>query len=120
MNGTRSYAVSFSTDREELAQGKMALQMSSNYWVLFREQDDKVLLWFSHLVYYRPIIREIRYSLDSDKLDQTFAFMPTAKYEIENDVTLFLDVSKHSQFASVQITYRDGTISPIQKILRAK
>jgi hypothetical protein len=68
---------------------------------------------------YRPIIKEIRYSLNSEKLDQTFKFKPSDKmYEVGDEV--YLAVPDDSQFASVQVTYRDGTTSPVQKILRAK
>jgi hypothetical protein len=33
---------------------------------------------------------------------------------------LFLTVPNDSQFASVQVTYKDGTKSPVQKVMRKK
>jgi hypothetical protein len=114
------YTLKFSTADEQLAQGKMALNMTQGSWLSFRDYNGKVLLYFSQLLSYRPIIREIRYSLNSDKLDQIFKFKPSdTMYEIGDELP-YLAVPDDSQFASVQVTYKDGTMSPVQKILRAK
>ncbi|HEX7516928.1 MAG TPA: DUF4062 domain-containing protein [Chthoniobacterales bacterium] len=114
------YTLKFSTGDEQLAQGKMALNMTVGSWLMFRDYDGKVLLYFSQLLSYRPIIKEIRYSLNSEKLDQTFKFKPSDKmYEI-GDALPYLAVPSDSQFANVQVTYKDGTTSPVQKFLRAK
>jgi hypothetical protein len=114
------YTLKFSTGDEQLAQGKMMLNMTAGSWLMFRDYEGKVLLYFTGLLSYRPIIKEIRYSLNSEKLDQTFKFKPSDKmYEIGDELP-YLAVPHDSQFASVQVTYMDGTISPVQKILRAK
>ena len=118
MNGP--YTLKFSTGEELLAQGKMSLNMTAGSWLVFRDYDGKVLLYFTHLLSYRPIIKEIRYSLNSDKLDQTFKFKPSNRMGEIGDELIYLAVPGDSQFASVQVTYKDGTISPVQKILRAK
>ena len=66
------------------------------------------------------MIKEIRYALNNEKLDQTFKFKPNDKmYEI-GDEPPHLTVPGDSQFANVQVTYKDGTTSPVQKIMRAK
>jgi hypothetical protein len=110
----------FSTGDEQLAQGKMALNMTAGSWLMFRDYDGKVLLYFTGLLSYRPIIKEIHYSLNSEKLDQTFKFKPSDKmYEIGDELP-YLAVPDDSQFANVQVTYKDGTTSPVQKIVRAK
>jgi Domain of unknown function (DUF4062) len=114
------YTLKFSTADEELAQGKMILNMTAGSWLSFRDYDGKVLLYFTQLLSYRPVIKEIRYSLNSDKLDQTFKFKPSdTMYEIRDELT-YLAVPRDSQFANVQVTYKDGTTSPVQKFLRAK
>lgn len=111
------YTLKFSTTSEQLAQGKMMLNATAGSWLMFRDFDGKVLLYFTQLMSFRPVIKEIRYSLDSEALDKTFAFKPTEKmYEVEG--TPFLAVPKETQFAAVQVTYKDGTKSAVQKIAR--
>ena len=68
---------------------------------------------------YRPIIKEVHYSLNSEALDQTFKFKPTEKmFEVGDDV--LLTVPNNSQFASVQVTFKDGTKSTVQKVMRTQ
>ena len=113
------FTLKFSTASEQLAQGKMMLNVTAGSWLAFRDFDGKLLLYFTQLMSFRPVISEIKYSLDSDELDKTFAFKPTEKmYEVEG--TPYLAVPKETQFACVQVTYKDGTKSDVQKILRQK
>jgi hypothetical protein len=114
------YPLKFSTGDEQLSQGKMALNMTAGSWLSFRDYEGKVLLYFTQLLSYRPIIKEIRWSLNNDKLDRTFAFKPSTKmYEIGEGLP-YLAVPADAEFASVQVTYKDGTTSPVQKIVREK
>ena len=114
------YTLKFSTADEQLAQGKMMLNMTANSWLMFRDYDGKVLLYFSALLSYRPVIKEIRYSVNDDRLDKVFKFKPSDKmYEVGDELP-YLAVQPDAQFANVQVTYKDGTISPVQKIVRAK
>jgi Domain of unknown function (DUF4062) len=113
------YALKFSTADEQFAQGKMMLNTASGAWLSFRDYDGKVLLYFTTLMSYRPIIKEVHYSLNSEALDQTFKFKPTEKmYEVGDD--LFISVPKDSEFATVQVTFKDGTTSAAQKVVRSK
>jgi Domain of unknown function (DUF4062) len=113
------YTLKFSTADEQLAQGKMMLNAASGSWLSFRDYDGKVLLYFTTLMSYRPIIKEVRYSLNNDALDKTFRFKPSEKmYEVGDEV--YLAVPGDSQFASVQVTFKDGTTSTVQKVVRPK
>ncbi len=114
------YTLKFSTSDEQMAQGKMALNMTKGSWLMFRDYDGKVLLYFTQLLSYRPIIKEIRYSINNDKLDQTFKFKPSDKMYEVGDELVYLTVPANSEFANVQVTYKDGTTSEVQKILRTK
>jgi hypothetical protein len=68
---------------------------------------------------YRPLLKEVRDSLNSDALDMTFKFKPSEKmFEVGDEV--YLTVPGETQFATVQVTYKDGTVSPPQKIVRTK
>jgi hypothetical protein len=113
------YTLKFSTGDQQFSQAKMSLNMVSGSWLSFRDYDGKVLLYFTTLMSYRPAIKEVRYSLNSEALDQTFKFKPTDKmFEVGDD--LYLTVPGNTQFANVQLTYKDGTKSPVQKVMRAQ
>lgn len=93
------------------------LNAAAGSWLSFREYDGKLLLYFTTLMSYRPVIQEVRYSLDTDKLDHTFTYKPTDKmFEVGDD--LYLAVPKATQFANVQVTFKDGTKSDVQKVMR--
>jgi len=55
----------------------------------------------------------------SDALDKIFAFKPTEKM-FESGDDLYLTVPGESQFASVQVTFKNGTKSSVQKVVREK
>ena len=111
------YTLKFSTGDQQFAQAKMSLNMVSGSWLSFRDYNGKTLLYFTTLMSYRPAIKEVRYSLNSEALDQTFKFKPTDKmFEVGDD--LYLTVPGNTQYASVQLTYKDGTKSPVQKVMR--
>ena len=113
------YTLKFSTSDEQFAQGKMMLNSVSGSWLSFRDYDGKVLLYFTTLMSYRPIIKEVHYSLNNETVDQTFKFKPTEKmYEVGDD--LYLTVPANSQFAAVQVTFKDGSKSTVQKVMRSQ
>lgn len=113
------YILKFSTAGQQLAQGKMMLNAVSGGWLAFRDYDGKVLLYFTTLMSYRPVISEVRYSINGDALDKIFKFTPSeTMYESGDD--LYLTVPKDSQYVNVQVTFKDGTRSPVQKYIRAK
>ncbi len=112
------YTLKFSTDSETLAQGKQILEMTKGSWLSFRDYNGKVLLYFTHLLSYRPVIKEIRYSLNSEALDQNYKFKPSDKMYIAGDELPYITVPADSQYAAVQITYKDGTKSGVQKVMR--
>jgi len=113
------YTLKFSTASEQLAQGKQILEMTKGSWLSFRDYDGKVLLYFTHLMSYRPVIQEIRYSINSDAVDQVYKFKPSDKMYIAGDDVVYIPVPANSQYAAVQITYKDGTKSDVQKVMRS-
>jgi hypothetical protein len=113
------YTLKFSTMGERMAQTKMILNSISNSWLEFRDYDGRVLLYFSALMSYRPVIKEVRYSLNSDALDKTFKFKPTDKM-FESGDDIYITVPKDTGFAAAQVTYKDGSTSSVQKFMRMK
>ncbi|MEY2561237.1 MAG: hypothetical protein QOG51_1652 [Verrucomicrobiota bacterium] len=109
------YTLKFSTQGEQIAQTKMILNMTAGSWLSFRDYDGKVLLYFTHLTSNKGAIKEIRYSLNSDKVDQIYKPM-----NIQGNELPFIYVPEATEFASVQVTFTDGTVSAVQKIVRQK
>lgn len=113
------YKLTFSTGDQQMAQAKMMLNASAGSWLSFRDYEGRVLLYFTGVLTYRPLLKEIRYSLNSDALDKSFKFKPSDKmFEPGDDV--YLSVPKDTQFANVQLTFKDGSKSSVQKIVRGK
>ena len=113
------YTLKFSTAGEQLAQGKMMLNAVSGSWLLFRDYDGKTLLYFTTLMSYRPVIKEVRYSLDGDALDKVFEFEPSETMYEPGD-NIYLTVPVATEYAMVRVTFRDGTVSEAQKVLNKK
>ena len=107
------YNLKFSTAQQQMAQSKMVLNMTSGSWLSFRDYEGRVLLYFTHLMTHRAVIKEIRFSLDSDKVDQVFKPMFISGQELP-----YLYVPKTTQFACVQVAFTDGTMSKVEKVIR--
>jgi hypothetical protein len=111
------YTLKFSTDAQQLAQAKMMLNASAGSWIAFHNTDP--ILYFTTLMTHRAVLREVRYSLNSDALDKTFAFKPTDKpFEVGDDI--YLKVPADTASATVQITLKDGTVLGPQKVTRSR
>jgi hypothetical protein len=111
------YSFKFSTVNARLTVAKTAHNAEKPAWVLFIPGPPRRLC-FTILLMYRPAIKEIRYSLGSDALDQTFKFKPTDKMMTIDDVPSVdqcIVVPNETQFACVQVTYGDGTKSAVRK-----
>lgn len=111
----------FDPDQERLRFGKQILNQLPNAWVSFRPYDGRVLAYFTHLQAYRDSLKEIRYSVDTESLDQVF---PIGRQDPENlnairaDTQTHIDVPHATRFVVVQLTFRDGTKSKLQRFER--
>lgn len=111
------FTLRFSTSDEQIAQGKMMLNAAAGSWLMFRDHEGKCLLYFTTLMSYRPILQEVRYSLNNDSLDRVFEFEPsTTMFEVGD--RMFLTVPDDTEYAVVQVTFKDGTKSEPQKVTR--
>ncbi len=109
------FKVSFNTEDVNLAFGKQVLGSLINSWVSLREYDGKLLCYFTALLSYRNSLKSIRYSVDSEALDKTFAFSPPkpgqSPYEINTDEPIYLTLPLTTKSVTVQLEYADGTLS---------
>lgn len=112
------YTLTFSTVDQQTKQAKQMITATSNSWLHFRDYDGKLLLYFTTLMTARPVIKEVRYSLNSETLDKSFAFKPSNKMFEAGDDT-FISIPKNTEFACVQVIYKDGSKSEMKKFPRS-
>lgn len=96
---------------------KQILPMTAANWIAFRNYDGRQLIYFSHLLAYRCGLSEVRYSINSDALDQRYE-MPPCDPERPNAIP-----SDHLPFVAlplgtarslaVQVVYGDGEESDV-------
>jgi hypothetical protein len=94
--------------------------MTKNGWLSFRDHDGRLLLYFTHLISNRCAIDKIAYGIDSDSTPSEFALEPcnpAEPYSVGNR-PIYVEVPANSRYASVRLTFKDGTTSDIVRIDR--
>lgn len=107
------YPLKFDTRAEQLKNGKEAIKRTPAL-INFGRTDDEFRAFFIRILFHGPIIKEIRYSINNDKLDQSFPFEPITKVQ-ENPKKVYAVIPSDTQFVSVQVTFIDGTKTAVQK-----
>ena len=107
------HAQVFDTRTNSLKNGKDAIIRTASL-INFSRTDNEFRAFFIRILFHGPIIKEIRYSINSDKLDQSFPFEPITKVQ-EMPKKVYTVIPNDTQFVCVQITFTDGTRSPVQK-----
>jgi hypothetical protein len=114
------FALAFDPAVELVASQKKTLGSTKNGWLAFRDFDGKVLLYFTHLVSYRCAIDRIAYGIDTDATPNHFPLEPCnpkAPFTVGN-APLHIEVPASSRYASVRLTFKDGTTSETVRIDR--
>ncbi len=98
---------------------RMILPMIQNSWIAFRNFGGHQLVYFTMLATYRCGLQEIRFSINSTALDQTFATppcnpdMPNA---IPGDFAPYLTLPPGTaEEIAVRVTFSDGTVSEMAR-----
>jgi hypothetical protein len=96
------------------------LDMTATSWLSFREFNG-LLVYYTHLMSYRCAIREARIGIDTAVPDQVLKMPPCDMKDpsvIPYDAKPYLKLSPSNQFVSVELTYRDGSVSEIRSFRR--
>jgi len=95
---------------------KQVLNMTKNSWVSFRDFNGKQLIYFTHLESYTCGIKHVRYSINSDALDNSWKLQPCNQKDqlkiTKDDIYLTLPLGTAKSIA-VQVTFADGSESDI-------
>lgn len=99
---------------------KTMLDASKSNWVAFREYDGKQWIYFSNILTARCRLKEIRYSVNSDALDERFEMVrciPDMPFALPSDApwdaTLITLPSQTAKTMSVQLVFEDDTETEI-------
>lgn len=102
------------TAEEALKGGKAMLAQTETSWLSVQGGN----VYFTHVLSYRGILKTIRYSFDSEKLDQDFPFEAPKAGEGPYGVgegLLYLKAPEGLRFVAVQLTFVDGSQSEVKK-----
>ena len=102
-----------------LGQEPKILGLTKGSWAYFRDYNGRQLIYFTHLEAYRCGISQMRYSLNSDALDQEWKLRPCdpkAPNSITTDKPYISLPLGTASSISVQLTFMDGRKSKLVRI----
>ena len=107
------YTLEFDPDKALFESQKKILDLTKNGWVSFRDFDGKLLLYFTHLLSTRCALKEVAYGLNSQSTPSIFDVPKCNDKDPFSvpDVKIYVEVPKNSQYATVQLTFKDGSKS---------
>ena len=120
-NGERQgpYAFPFAGKRESFNANRRLLEATTTSWLSFRDYEGKRLLYFTHLMTYRGGLDAIHYGLNQPQPDTPFTFPPWQQdglAPIDATTPVYLEVPVTTEYATVQLTFKDGSQSGVQRI----
>ncbi len=86
-----------------------------------RELSNALMIYYTHLMSYRCGIREVRIGVDSAVPDQPLRLPRCDQNDpmaIPSDAHPYLKVRPSTRSVSVEITYRDGSVSEVKTFRR--
>lgn len=102
-------------------QEKQILLLTKANWLTVRDFNGKQLIYFTQLESWRCGISEVRYSVNSDALDQVWTLQPCDPANpnaITTDRPYVSLPAGTASSVSVQLTFKDGSKSEIVHIAR--
>jgi hypothetical protein len=114
------FPIKFDPDAALVRDQRKILDMTSTSWLSFRDFNG-LLVYYTHLMSYRCAIREVRIGVDSAVPDKVLKMPPCNPKDpiaIPNDAQPYLKLATSTQFVSVELTYRDGSVSEIKSFRR--
>ncbi|MGJ5207112.1 caspase family protein [Bradyrhizobium sp. HKCCYLR20261] len=114
------FPIRFEPETALVRDQRKILDMTATSWLSFREFNG-LLVYYTHLMSYRCAIREVRIGIDSAVPDKVLN-MPGCDMRdpsaIPSNATPYLKLPPATKFVSVELTYRDGSVSEIKSFRR--
>jgi uncharacterized caspase-like protein len=114
------FPIKFDPEAALVHDQRKILDMTATSWLSFREFNG-LLVYYTHLMSYRCAIREVRVGIDSAVPDKVLKMPPCDPRDpsvIPHDSQPYLKLAPSTQFVSVELTYRDGSVSEIKSFRR--
>ena len=114
------FPIKFDPEAALIHDQRKILDMTATSWLSFREFNG-LLVYYTHLMSYRCAIREARFGVDSAVPDKVLKMPPCDLRDpsaIPHDALPYLKLPPSTQFVSIELTYRDGSISEIKSFRR--
>jgi hypothetical protein len=115
------FPIRFDPEAALIHDQRKILDMTATSWLAFREFNG-LLLYYTHLVSYRCAIRDVRIGIDSAVPDKVLKMPPCDlrdPLDIPYGAQLYLKLAPATQFVSVELTYRDGSVSEIKSFRKS-
>jgi hypothetical protein len=114
------FPIRFDPEAALIRDQRKILDMTATSWLSFR-QFNGLLVYYTHLMSYRCAIREARIGIDSSVPDQVLkmpACDPRDPSAIPHEAVPYLKLPPATKSVSVELTYRDGSVSEIKSFRR--
>ena len=114
------FPIKFDPEAALIHDQRKILDMTATSWLSFREFNG-LLIYYTHLMSYRCAIREVRIGIDTAVPDQVLKMPPCDMKDpnsIPYDAKPYLKLSPSNKFVSVELTYRDGSVSEVRSFRR--
>src|SRR5436309_2218965 len=114
------FPIRFDPEAALIRDQRKILDMTATNWLSFREFNG-LLVYYTHLMSYRCAIREVRVGIDSTVSDKVLKMPPCDPRDrsvIPHEATPYLKLAPATRSVSVELTYRDGSVSEIKSFRR--
>jgi len=114
------FPIKFDPEAALVHDQRKILDMTATSWLSFREFNG-LLVYYTHLMSYRCAIREVRVGIDSAVPDKVLKMPPCDPRDpsaVPHEALPYLKLAPSTQFVSVELTYRDGSVSEIRSFRR--
>ena len=114
------FPIRFDPEAALIRDQRKILDMTATSWLSFREFNG-LLVYYTHLMSYRCAIREVRIGIDTTVPNQVLKMPPCDMKDpsaIPYEAKPYLKLQPSNQFVSVELTYRDGSVSEIKSFRR--
>ena len=114
------FPIRFDPEAALIRDQRKILDMTATSWLSFR-QFNGLLVYYTNLMSYRCAIREARIGIDSSVPDQVLkmpACDPRDPSAIPHEAVPYLKLPPATKSVSVELTYRDGSVSEIKSFRR--
>ncbi|WP_334436676.1 caspase family protein [Bradyrhizobium sp. AZCC 1610] len=114
------FPIRFDPEAALIRDQRKILDMTATSWLSFREFNG-LLVYYTHLMSYRCAIREVRVGIDSAVPDKVLKMPPCNPRDpsvIPHEATPYLKLAPQTKSVSVELTYRDGSVSEIKSFRR--